>query len=98
MSNNSMKPEARKQQARNTDANKPDANKPDARAAEVIIPDKSNKTEITLKAFIRALPLPPQKKRDEGLAREITDWSKWVKENPQKASSLVKEWFDKEEG
>lgn len=88
MSNKSTQPQAGKKET----------DKPDARTAKAVIPDRSNKTEVTLKAITRAVPLPPQKKRDEGLAHEITDWTKWVKENPQKACRLVKEWFDAEEG
>ncbi|MBF0564001.1 MAG: hypothetical protein HQK89_02030 [Nitrospirae bacterium] len=63
----------------------------------VLLPDKSGKLEVTLKSILRGVPLPPQKTKDEGLASEIRDWTKWVKENPQQASRLIKEWFDVEE-
>ncbi|MEO5356620.1 MAG: hypothetical protein H7844_04900 [Nitrospirae bacterium YQR-1] len=42
-------------------------------------------------------PVKPPAKAMSHMTQELGDWSKWIKDNPKKASKIIREWLEHEE-
>ena len=61
-----------------------------------IVPKSGKLMDIKLKDDGQRAAKPPANAKSQ-MTQELSDWSKWIKDNPKKASKIIREWLEHEE-